>query len=803
MSEYKLVGKNFTPPDLVAKVTGAAKYAEDFQAEGMLHAKLLLSPMPHARVRNIDASGAMNMKGVVAIITPDDVPQFPPPVDPILYKEPTFAGAPILAVAAETEEIAAAAIEAINVDFDQLKHVVDPLDSLFPGGVNAFSGGNVANVQLPLQTVKWTAKDFQGFDQGKMPMGKPAEEWAYGDLDAGFKKAKVVIERTFQTAGTSHHSMEPRSNMAYWQNGKCYVHGSMQSQSFVVPNIARYLGVKPEDVVFIAEYCGGGFGSKGTGYTLVSISGHLSKKANGRPVMLRVTREEEYLNGSGRAGFQGWAKIGFAENGRITAFDVFVVQDNGPNMGFWDFRNCGHAIQLCFQPEVMRWRGTAVLTNTPPRGPQRGPGENQTAMSIEPMIDEAARELKLDRLAIRRINAPDNDGFEGHDGKGKLTSAYLKDALAKGGELFNWEEKKKLSGQRNGNKVIGVGVASAFHAGGSNGFDGLVRIMPDGKLHVHTGVGNLGTFSYAATARVAAEVLGYDWDNVVIVRGRTDRHLPWMIGQFGSNSSYTASRGNYVAAMDAKEKLLEIVAQALGGAAGDYDLKNERVVHKTDATKSMSFADAAKKAIEIGGKFSGKELPADINPLTKASATALAGSGLMGVAKDKLAKRGLVPALCAGFCMVELDTETGAFEIKEYLGVADCGTVLHPEGLQSQMHGGAMMGFGLATTERIVYDHALGLPANVQFDQAKPPTYLDMPKSFKWSAAEKPDRDNPVGVKGIGEPIQGAAAAALINAISDALGGHYFHRTPVVRDMIINALAKRPQSYRTLQANTM
>jgi CO/xanthine dehydrogenase Mo-binding subunit len=533
------------------------------------------------------------------------------------------------------------------------------------------------------------------------------------------------------------------------------------------------------------------------------MSGHLSKKANGRPVMLRITREEEYLNGSGRAGFQGWAKIGFAENGRITAFDVFVVQDNGPNMGFWDFRNCGHSIQLCFQPEAMRWRGTAVLTNTPPRGPQRGPGENQTALAIEPMIDEAARQLGVDRLEIRRINAPDNDGFEGHDAKGKLTSAYLKDALAKGGELFKWEEKKKLSGQRNGNKVIGVGIGSAFHAGGSNGFDGLIRIMPDGKLNVHQGVGNLGTFSYAATARVAAEVLDYNWDNVVIVRGRTDRHLPWMIGQFGSNTAYTASRANYVAAVDAKDKLLEIASQQLGGTPGDYDLKNERVVHKTDGSKSMSFADAAKKAVELGGKFSGKELPADINPLTKASATALAGSGLIGVAKDKLAKRGMVPALCAGFCMIELDTETGEFEIKEYLGVADCGTVLHPAGLQSQMHGGATMGFGLATTERIVYDHHLGLPANVQFDQSKPPTYLDMPKSFAWSAAEKPDRDNPVGAKGIGEPIQGAAGAALINAISDALGGHYFHRTPVVRDMIINALAKRPQSYRALQANTM
>jgi CO/xanthine dehydrogenase Mo-binding subunit len=241
----------------------------------------------------------------------------------------------------------------------------------------------------------------------------------------------------------------------------------------------------------------------------------------------------------------------------------------------------------------------------------------------------------------------------------------------------------------------------------------------------------------------------------------------------------------------------------LGGAAGDYELKNEKVVHKTDASKSISFGDAAKKAIELGGKFSGKELPGNINPLTKASATALAGSGLVGVAKDTLPKRGLVPAMCAGFCMVEIDTETGAVEIKEYLGVADCGTVLHPEGLQTQMHGGATMGFGLATTERIVYDHALGLPANVHFDQSKLPTYLDMPKKFEWAAAEKPDRDNPVGVKGIGEPIQGAAAAALVNAISDALGGHYFHRTPVVRDMIINALAKRPQSYRALQANTM
>ena len=357
MAEYKLVGKNFTPPDILAKVTGTAKYSEDFQAEGMLHAKLLLSPMPHARVRNIDASAAMKMQGVVAIITPDDVPQFPPPVDPILYREPVYAGAPILAVAAESEEIAAAAIEAIKVDLERLQHVVDPLNSLYPGGVNAFSGGNVANCKLPLQTVKWTAKDFQGFDQGKMPMGKPAEEWHYGDLDAGFAKAKVIIERSFQTAGTSPHTMETRSNMSYWQNGKCYVHGSMQSQSFVVPGIARYLGIKPEDLVFIAEYCGGGFGSKGTGYPLVAISacsqegqrppGHAAGVARGR-IRERLGPRRFPRLGEDRL-CREWPRRG---NGHLRG------AGQRPQNRVGGLPQFGETAQIVFQPEAMRWRGT-------------------------------------------------------------------------------------------------------------------------------------------------------------------------------------------------------------------------------------------------------------------------------------------------------------------------------------------------------------------------------------------------------------------------------------------------------------
>jgi CO/xanthine dehydrogenase Mo-binding subunit len=798
---FNLLGKDFVPPDVEAKVTGKAKYAEDFRAEGMLFCKLLSSPMPHARVRNIDASEALAMEGVVAILTADEVPSFPPPQNPILTMEPLFVGEPILAVAAVDETTAAEAVDKIKLDLEPLPFTLDPLDSLYPGGPNARSNGNVANVRLDLQTVKWEAGDFAAVEESQLPTGRPAEEWQYGDLEAGFQQAALVLDESFVTAGFSHHSMEPRTAMAYWQNGKCYVYGSSQSQSFVIPALARYVGVAPENLVYVAEFCGGGFGSKGNAYPVMSIPAHLAKKT-GRPVMMRITRGEEYAIGFARPGFQGRIKIGFRADGRITAVDLYVVHENGPNMGFWDFRNAGSAVSIVYQPLAMRWRGISVLTNTPPRGPQRGPGENQTAAAVEPLIDKAARELGIDRVEIRRLNAPDQDGKYGAD-QGPITSAYLKEALAKGAERFNWEERKQRSGQRRGTKVVGVGVGQAYHSGGSSGFDGLVRITPDGKLHIHSGVGNLGTYSHSATSRVAAEILGYSWDNCVIERGDTRRHLPWNLGQFGSNTSFTMTRTNYVAAMDAKRKLLEIAATDMGSKPDDYELKDERVVHKNDPAKAMSFAQCATRAIELGGTFSGQKVPDDINPMTKRSVAGIAGSGLIGVAKDTLEKTGVVPALAAGFIEIELDLETGKVAIVDYLGVADCGNVIHPQSLATQVRGGAVMGFGLACFERHVYDPKLGLPANTLLYECKPPSFLDVPADMKWDAVDLPDPQNPVGSKGIGEPVQGCAAAALLCAISDALGGHVFNRTPVVPDMIINALAKQPQSHRPLQVNTV
>jgi xanthine dehydrogenase molybdenum-binding subunit len=175
---------------------------------------------------------------------------------------------------------------------------------------------------------------------------------------------------------------------------------------------------------------------------------------------------------------------------------------------------------------------------------------------------------------------------------------------------------------------------------------------------------------------------------------------------------------------------------------------------------------------------------------------------LIGVAKDNLPITAQPAAFVAGFAEIELDTETGAFEIKDYVAVADCGTVIHPQGLATQIKGGAVMGFGLATLERHIYDPQNGLPGAVGLHQAKPASYLDVANTFTTDAVDKPDPQSPLGTKGIGEPVMGAGATALLCAISDALGGVYFNRVPVTRDHIVNALAKRPQSHTPLQVNT-
>jgi CO/xanthine dehydrogenase Mo-binding subunit len=815
MADTKYIGQNYTPPDLVAKVTGRARWAEDFRAEGMLFAKLLVSPMPHARVRSIDTSAALAMPGVKALLTAEDLPDLGPNVERALTNEPFYAGEPILAVAAVDELTAAEAVERINVDLEPLPFTVDPLEALRPDGPSARTTGNVwgapmpggvgPNAASPLKTIKWTAEQFADAEEGRLPMGEPTEQWSYGDVDAGFKTADLVLDETFVVQSTGHHPMETRTAMAYWQNGKLYIHCSTQSVAQTVPAVARWCGIEPTQVVLISEYTGGGFGSKIPGAISMAIPALLSKKLNGAPVMMRISREEEHFIGRARPAIHARVKLGMRKDGRITAVDVYTICDNGPYDAQGDGRTVPTIASVAYQPDAMRFRGVTVLTNTPPRTSQRAPGGMQSIAIMEPVIAKAARKLGLDQVAVRRINAPQGQAPVGPAGpngeRPHVTSAYVKDAIDRGAELFGWEARKAtVSGKRRGSKARGIGVAVSPYSAGSIGYDGLFVIKPDGHLYAQSGIGNHGTESVIDVHRVAAETVGIPWEKVHVTWGNTAKYLPYTCSSGGSQTTHAMTRAAYAAATDAVRKLQEIAAKDLGGKPEDYVVANERVARKGGGA-GLSLAQAAKRALDLGGKYDGHEVPENVNPYTKRSAAALVGQGLMGVGKDDYGRKGQTMSYVVGFAEVEVDTETGKWELVHYAAVADVGTVLHPQSLGGQIFGGGMLGFGHAHAQKWVYDQHYGAALAKRFYQNRPPTILDAPQTYAWDAVNKPDPETPVGIRGIGEPPVGAAYGAVLNALADALGDEVFRRSPVSSDDVLTALEAGHVTQERLTAN--
>jgi CO/xanthine dehydrogenase Mo-binding subunit len=814
---HKLIGKNYTTPDLVAKVTGRAKYAEDYRAEGMLFAKLLLSPVPHARIRSIDASEALAMPGVKAILTADDLPKPADaltdlgqviPANPLgergLTNEPVYQGEPILAICAVDELTCAEAIEKIRIDFERLPFVVDPLVSLRPGGPNARVEGNVwirppANAPAPappphVQEVKWTEADFAEYKDGKLPMGKATDpEWSYGDWEAGLNSADLVLDETFVTPNTSHQTLETRTAMAYWQNGKVYVHCSTQSTQQTLPYLARVLNLDPSNVVVISEYTGGGFGSKITSAISAILPAVLSKKT-GAPVMMRVSREEEHYIGRARPSLHGRLKVGFTKEGKITAVDMFVICDNGPYDPQGDPNNAGRMLSLMYQPPAMRWRGVTVLTNTPPRLSQSQPGGFQGIALMEPIMAKASRKLGIDQVALHHLNAPEGKAPIGPPAAGKrpyITSTFIKEALDRGSEMFKWDERKARP-KRSGTKARGIGVATSCFVGGSVGFDGLFIIKPDGTLTIQSGIGNLGTESVSDAHRVTAEMLDVPWEKCEIVWGNTAKNLPNSAPSGGSQTTHAMTRAAYAVAMDAKKKLQEIAAKEYGGKPEDYEVAGERVFRKGGGA-GMTLGQAAKRAIELGGLYDGHEVPPGTNKFTAAAAKALAGQGLLAVAKDTFPRDGATHSFVAGFAEVEVDLETGKYRIVDYLAVADVGTVIHPRSLGGQVLGRSMLGIGHAIGQKWVYDQHYGIALAKRFHHNKPPTILDAPENMEWDALDIPDPETPVGARGIGEPPVGAGCMAIVNALSDALGDEVFRRAPVTLDTILASLeAGRP-----------
>jgi CO/xanthine dehydrogenase Mo-binding subunit len=420
------------------------------------------------------------------------------------------------------------------------------------------------------------------------------------------------------------------------------------------------------------------------------------------------------------------------------------------------------------------------------------------------MVNRAARKLGIDQVAIRKLNAPEGKAKFGpanaRGERGYVTSCFIKEALDKGADRFKWSDRVARGPVRDGSKVRGVGVGISSYSGGSVGFDGLFIIKPDGTMRVHTGIGNLGTESFSDSQRVAAEMVGMPWEKVEIVWGDTSLHLPWSCNSGGSQTIHAMTRAAHAAASDAIAKLQQIAARDLGGRPEDYVVADERVYRKGGG-RGMTLAQAAKRAIELGGIFDGHELPKDINAMTTRSATALAGQGLMGVGKDNYKRDGTTRSFSAAFAEVEVDTETGKFAVTEFLSVADVGVVIHPAAFGGQVLGRSILGIAHAIGHRWVYDQRYGVGLARRFYNNSPPTILDVPLNIAWDSVGIPDPETPIGARGIGEPPVASAATAVLNAISDAIGDNVFVRAPVMVDHVVKALDTNMPGQFPLTAN--
>ena len=814
--DHQLIGKDYKTADMLAKVTGRAKYAEDFRAEGMLFCRLVLSPTPHARIRRIHTGAAMAVPGVKAILTADDVPV---PADSrddngnvvkagkwrerALTNEPMYVGDPILAVAALDELACAEAIEKIEIEFDPLPWVIDPLETLRPGGKNPHEDGNAwvspaaPNPPSPqLREVKWTEADFAEYNSGRLPMGNVPDQWSYGNLDEGFKNAALILDETFVTPDTAHQCLEPRTAMAYWQNGKLFLHTGTQSTGQTLSLIAQLMNMPQKDVVFISEYTGGGFGGKVRAGVTMIIPALLSKKL-GVPVMMRISREEEHFIGRARTGVEGRVKVGFAADGRILALDMFTVSNSGSYDAQFDGLWSAKFVSLLYQPRAMRQRSISVMTNTPPRMPQTSPGGLVCSALMEPILSKAARRLGINQVTIRRVNCPEGKAEFGppvNGRRGHATSCFLREALDRGAEQFRWNQRAERA-KRSGTKVRGLGVALAGHDGGDTGYDGLLVITPQGRVRFQSGIANLGTESVFDVFRAAAEKLGVPWEICDVTWGDTSKHLPYSCMSVGSRTTTAMSRAAWAVAEECALRLKEIAAKTHGGEPADYQVANQRVFRKGGGA-GLSFAEAAKRAIELGGIYDGHEANPDVNSQTRLAVAGLTGHGLVVSAKDKYLCDGDWFSYFACFAEVEVDIETGSYSIIDYQAYGDVGNVMHPAALGGQILGRSTLGIGHAIGQKMVYDAHYGVPVAKRFYQNKPVSILDVPNDMQWDALDIPDPETPVGARGVGEPPVGGGLAAILTALTDAIGDEVFSRAPVNADTILASLeAGRPMQH--------
>ncbi len=729
MSSYAAVGKGVPRVDGGEQVTGEATYCADIFLKGMLHAKILRSPHPHAQILNIDTSKARKLPGVRAVITGADTlgtkyGAFAADKHPLAIGKVRFIGDEVAAVAADNADIAEEARELIKVDYQLLPAVFSPFEAMETGApcIHEQAEHNIAFARL----FQW---------------GRPVEEL----IDS----CDVILEDSFTTDSQIHAYLEPNCAVATWgQNGKITLWASTQGPYYLKLDLVKTLGVPAHKLRVIKPAVGGGFGGK-RDLLEPSFCAILLSKLTGRPVRAEYSREEEFTVTRHRHPMNIRLKAGARKDGRLVFFDCRNIVDNGAfnSRGPLLTAASAHALAAIYRIQGGRCDCKLVYTNTVPGGAFRGFGTLQMRFAIESMVDMIAEKVGMDPVDIRLANAIETGEIT--IDKKHVTSCGLSECIQAVAKSSDWREKRKESG-----RLRGVGIACYDYASGSRSLfphdsaSASVKINDDGSVNLFTGASDIGQGSDTALSQIVAEILGIDMDQVKIFSADTEL-TPLDLGSYASRVTFITGNAVKRAAMEARNQLGQVVAEALEVRLEDIQFKENRISVLGNPERGFTFKEAAmlalnKKGLIVMGRGS-------YNPPVPPEEGVISATFSYG----------------AQVAEVEVNPTTGAVKVIKFYSAADCGFAINPLLLTGQAEGSAVCAQGMALYERPLLEG--GKVLNPSLLAYHIPTSMEVPE-IDSLLVETIDPEGPFGAKGVSEGYQVPGVPAIVNAIYQATG---------------------------------
>ncbi len=722
-SKTEIVGRRLPRVDAYERVSGTAHYPSDIHLPRMLHAAILRCPYPHAVVKRVDTTAAENMPGVCAVVSGSSAEtdlewSFSKEIKAKIFDlRCRFEGEEIAAVAAETAYQAWDAVRAITVEYEVLPFIADESKALDISSPLLHAGGNAAKT----------------------------DRYSRGDVAKGFAEAGVVMEETYRTECELHTPMELHGCVASWDGDRLTIWESTQGVYAIQSGIAEMLGLPLSKVRVIGHYMGGGFGSKLRPGKYTVIAAALAKKT-GRPVRLFLTREETFLAVGNRPPATMRLKAGAKKDGTLTALEFSCIATGGAypaggtSLVDWLIRD----LYLC--PNV-KTETQDVYINAGPARPFRAPGHPQGAWALEQMMDALAEKIGMDPVDIRLKNIPSYS--QARDGNPPYTSTGLRECLVEGAKAFGWKEAKKRSrkSKTDGSVRRGVGVAGGlwFAGGGNPPSTAVVKLFADGSVNLNMGASDIGTGTKTIMTMIVSEELGVRPGAVQLEYADTGT-TQYATPSGGSKTVPADGPAVRAATLSVKQQLLAFAAADLKTDEASLALRGDEIVSTKDPLVKMKIRDVTvlkKRGVIVGVGYRGP------NPEGK-----------------------VVNPFVAQFCEVEVNMRTGEVKILRFLGCHDSGRVMNRLTFDNQVFGGIAMGIGLAMTEARILDRdQTGKMVNRNWHDYKLPTSLDIPMEMASLPMETPDDTaNLIGAKGLGEPVTIPTAAAIANAVYNAIG---------------------------------